>query len=220
MQKWLRTPEWTSLYGYIHEYQRLVYEYYSKHSVAFLTTYYHIRKEETIWEDEFIMGGPYEQIGELQGIKREKILLLPVYFADEIATLFDGQEIGYHKENETTIVFPSEYGIIPLPHDIIKFEQEFLRPSNDTYPLFHVSGVEIHPNTDRRFWKLKLETIQSRITSEVETQVIETKVFFDYDKKIHSLQNAEFLTKMMAKNKDLKDILSQLYDQNSGFYLV
>ena len=220
MQKWSRHPEFTAIYGYIHEYQRLVYEYYSNHGIAFLTTYYHINKDETIWEDENLFGGSYEQVGELTGIKRDKILLLPIYFPDEITTSFDGQDIGHVKENITNIVFPSSYGITPLPHDIIKLEQSFLRSTNDKYPTFQVTGVEIHPNTDKRYWKLKLETMQSRTTDDIDEQVINTHVFFDYDKKIHTLSDSEFLTKLLSKNSTLKSTLKDLFDENSGFYLM
>ena len=220
MQKWVRTPEFEALYGYINEYQRLVYEYYSNHGIAFLTTYYHINTDETIWEDEYVFGGAYEQVGDLTGIKRDKILLLPIYFPEEITTAFDGQEIGQVKENITSIVFPSSYGITPLPHDIIKLEQTFLRQSNDTYPTFQVTGVEIHPNTDKRYWKLRLEVFQSRLTTEVDEQVINTHVFFDYDKKIHTLDDSEFLTKLLAKNSTLRSTLKNLFDENSGFYLL
>jgi len=220
MQKWVRTPSWEALYGYIHEYQRLVYEYYSKHAIGFLTTYYHINKDETIWEDENVFGGSYEQVGELTGIKRDKILLLPIYFPDEITTSFDGQDIGQVKENITNIIFPSSYGITPLPHDIIKLEQTFLRSTNDIYPIFQVTGVEIHPNTDKRYWKLKLEIMQSRTTTEIDQQVINTHVFFDYDKKIHTLSDTEFLTKLLSKNSSLKNTLKDLFDENSGFYLM
>lgn len=219
MQKWLRTPSWMAIYGYIHEYQNLVYEYYSKHGVAFLTTYYHVNKDETIWEDEYVFGGAYEQVGDLSGIKRDKILLLPIYFPDDITTSFDGQDIGQVKENMTNIIFPSSYGITPLPHDVIKLEQSFLSTTNDTHPLFQVTGVEIHPNTEKRYWKLKLETLQSRTTTELDNQVINNHVFFDYDKKIHTLADAEFLTNMLSKNSTLRSTLKNLFDDNSGFYL-
>jgi len=132
MQKYLR------IYDYIHEYQRLIYDYYSHSVVAFLTTYYHIDTDETIWEDENVFAGAYDRVGELSGIKWNKILLLPVYYIDEINSPLDGQEIGYVKENNSTFVIPSIYGITPLPNDKIKLEQDYLRPTNNTYPLFNV----------------------------------------------------------------------------------
>lgn len=208
------------LYFYIHEYQQLVYDYYSKHGVAFLATYYNINVTETVWDDENLMGGSYEEIGDYSGMKFNKILLLPVYFIDEIPTVFSGEETGYIKEGETNIVIPSSYGITPYPRDLVKLEQEYLRPTNDIYPTFIVTGAEISANTDRRFWRLKLEVFQSKTTTEIDTQLENTLVFFDYDKKIHTLEDSEFLTKLLTKNATLRGTLKDLFDENSGFYLV
>lgn len=211
---------YSRIYEYIHEYQKLVYDYYSKHVVAFLTTYYNLNVCETIWEDEDIMGGAYEQVGDLSGIKRNKILVLPLFYAEEYATAFDAQEIGYVKENETTFVMPSTYNFKPYPNDIIKLEQNYLNPKDDTYPLFIVTGVDIHPNTERRFWKIKCKTFQSEGLASVEQQVENTYSFVEYDKKIHTLEDSQFIARLLYKHSILKPILNNLYDDRSGFYFM
>ena len=184
------------IYEYIHEYQNLVYNYYSKHVVAFLTTYYNLNVCETIWEDEDIMGGAYEQVGDLSGIKRNKILVLPLFYAEEYSTSFDGQEIGLVKENETSFVMPS------------------------TFPLFIVTGVEIHPNTERRFWKIRCKTFQSEGLSSVEAQVENTYSFVEYDKKIHTLEDSQFMARLLYKHSLLKPMLQNLYDSRCGYYFT
>lgn len=211
---------WSRLYGYIEEYHRLVYDVYSKHAVAFLTTYYNINKTETVWEDEKLFGGAYERIGDLSGIKFDKYLLLPVYFPDEVSTSFDGQEIGMIKMNQSTITIPSSYGLTPYPGDLLKFDQTFLRSNDNTYPVFVVGGIEIHPNTDYRFWKLKIETFQSLTTTQIDTQVADNYVFFDYDKKIHTVEDATMLVDILSKIETLKERISSYYDPNNGFYSV
>jgi hypothetical protein len=211
---------YTRIYDYIHEYQDLIYNFYSKHAVAFLTTYYNLDVPDTVWDDELLFGGPYEFTGDLSGVKRNKILLLPVYFIEEVTTAFDGQESGYNKENITSLVIPSSYGFIPYANDIIKLEQEYLRPVNDTYPVFQVSGVEISANTDRRFWKLKIETMQSVGLEEVEEQVDNVYSFVDYDKNIHTLEDSEFIAKLLNKDENLRGTLTSLYDQRTGFYYI
>jgi hypothetical protein len=208
------------IYEYIHEYQNLVYDYYSKHVVAFLTTYYNLNVCETIWEDEDIMGGAYEQVGDLSGIKRNKILVLPLFYAEEYSTSFDGQEIGLVKENETSFVMPSTYNFKPYPNDIIKLEQEFLSPTKDTFPLFIVTGVEIHPNTERRFWKIRCKTFQSEGLSSVEAQVENTYSFVEYDKKIHTLEDSQFMARLLYKHSSLKPLLQNLYDSRCGYYFT
>lgn len=208
------------IYEYIHEYQNLVYDYYSKHVLAFLTTYYNLNVCETIWEDEDLMGGAYEQVGDLSGIKRNKILTLPLFYSEEISTSFDGQEVGYVKENETSFVMPSSYNFKPYPNDIIKLEQEFLSPSNDTFPLFIVTGVEIHPNTERRFWKIRCKTFQSESLESVEEQVQNIYSFVEYDKKIHTLEDSQFMARLLYKHSLLKPNLQNLYDSRCGYYFT
>jgi len=208
------------LYLYIHEFQSLVQDHYSKHAIAYSVTYYNINTDETIWDDDKIFGGSYERIGDLSGMKWNKYLLIPVYWSEEISTVFDGDEKGYVKQNETTVVIPNTYGITPYPGDIIKLEQEYLRPTNDIYPIFVVSGVEIYPNTDRRFWKLKIETFQSKTTTELEEQIEDIYAFFDYTKKIYTVPQSTFLTRMMIKAELIKERLDSLYDTNSGFYFI
>jgi len=212
---------WERLYHYIHEYQYLAYEYYAKDATAFLTTYYHLNSNETIWDNEYVMGGAYEEIGNLTGIRWDKILLLPVFFIDEISSIgFDASEIGQNKLTETYCVIPSEYGFTPLPHDIIQFEQDYLQMNPNAHPVYHVSGVEIAPNTDRRFWKLKLEVDQSRKIPEVDNQTLSTYMFFDYAKQIHTIDNANILLNLLETNSNLKKIVKNLYDEHTGFYLI
>lgn len=223
----MSTQKFTRIYDYIHEYQNLVYDFYSKDVVAFLTTYYHIDSAETIWEDENVFAGSYDRVGEFSGVRWNKILLLPVYYIEDINTIYDGQEIGYVKENETTFVIPSTYNFTPLPNDKLKLEQEYLRPVNDTYPVFNVSGVEKSVNADRLFWKLKVHVEQSITENDLNAQVLDTYVFYEYDKQIHELEDAQCLTRLLSKNEILRDRLKNggancegLFDGNSGFYLV
>jgi len=213
--------KFNNVYEYINEYQRMVYEIYADQVVSFLCTYYHIDGPETIWEDEDMFAGAYDRVGEYSGIRWNKILLLPIYYTEEISTAFDGQDIGLLKENETTFVIPSIYGITPLANDKIKFEQDFLRPNNDTYPIFNVTGREKSVNTDFTFWKIKVKIEQSITETQLNSQVQDTYVFFDYDKRIHTVQNSTFLTRLLVKNDTLRDRLKNIfYDRNSGFYLI
>jgi hypothetical protein len=207
---------WERLYEYIHEYQELVLDYYSKHGVAFLTTYWNINKDTTVWDKEQMYAGAYEKTGKLSGMKWDKYLLLPVYFSEEISTAFDGSETGLIKEQETSIVFPSIYGITPYAGDVVKFESEFLQSENDTYPIFKITGVEPYPNTEKRYWKLHCKVYQSKSTDKMEAKTENTYVFFDYDKKIHTVEEAQTLARMLVKDEELKINLTDMWNDNSG----
>jgi hypothetical protein len=214
MQKYER------LYYYIHEYQHLLYDFYSKSAVPFLCTYLNFDIRNINWEDEKLLGGPYEWEDEYStGLKRNKILLLPVFFIEEYSTAFDAQDIGYVKINESSCVIPSTYGFIPYPQDVLKPEQSYMKPTNDTYPCFTVTGVEILPNTDRRFWRLKLESATNPFTK-YEAHTSNVYSYVDYDKKIHSLEDSQFMAKLLSKNEELRCNLKTLFDERSGFYYI
>lgn len=209
------------LYQYIQEYFYLVYTYYSKHAVAFLVNYYNISDSQSIWQKDKLSGGPYERIGDLSGMKYNKYLLMPVFFMEEAGAQFEGNEEGYNKRSETSLVFPTTYGITPYPGDYVKFEQSYLTPINDTYPIYTVGNTEKSTNTTISFWKLTLYVEQSRSTNELDNQINNIKVFFDYDKKFHELEDSENMTRLMKKSNLLKQkITDNHYDKNSGFYLM
>jgi hypothetical protein len=208
------------LYYYIHEYQKLIYDIYSKSVVAFLVTYYNLDMTNTVWEDQKLMGGYYEKIGELSGVKWNRIYLLPVFYITEVSTAFDGSETGLLKQNESEFIIPSSYGMQPFHNDLIKFEQDYLKITNNTHPLFVVTGLEKSANADRTFWKMKVKIEQSRTTAELEPQVSGNYVFYDYSKLIYQLDDAISMTKTMQKNEILTSKIKTFFNSNSGLYYV
>lgn len=208
------------IFDYIYEYNRLVHDYYSRHGVAFLVTYYNYDVPNIVWDDTKLYGGSYETTGNLSGKAWNKILLLPVYFMEEVSSAFDGQDVGYVKEGRTSFVIPSTYGITPYPGDFVKFDQTFLRQSNDIFPVFRIEGAEIHPNTTFRQWKLIAHVYQSKTTEHIDNKVTSVYSYVDYNKRIHTLSDAQFITRLLVKNESLREILKDYFDQNSGFYFT
>jgi hypothetical protein len=213
---------YTRLYEYIYDYQKLIYDYYSKTATAFLVTYYHLDLDQTIWDSTKLTGGYYEKIGELSGVKWSKILLLPVFFIEDLTGGLTGEDIGMTAEKETSIVIPSTYNFRPYPNDIIKLDQNYLQPDRerDVYSLYVVSGIERSTPMPRTFFKLKVVTEQSRTTTEIDQQVSNTYSFFDYTKFIHTVPDTIFLARVMLKNETLRVRLKNMFDENSGFYFI
>lgn len=211
------------LYSYIYEYWKHLYDVYSLHGIAYLTTYYHVNVNRTVWDNEKLSGGAYEKIGDLSGIMWDRYLLLPVYFVTELDQTFDGQDIGYVNEGGTQIVIPYSYGFVPLPMDLFKFDQHYLfnNESHDIYSLFVVDGVRKQAQADKTYWQLTCDVYRSKTITDLEDhQVADSYAFFDYDKKLHSINDSISLTHMMSKSSDIRDRLKQLYDPNSGFYFI
>ena len=204
---------------YITDYWTLLYDYYSKHGQTYLVTYYNLDTEQTVWDNENLMGGYYEKIGQLSGMKWKKILTFPVYFIGETDTIFDAQDIGYVNEGNTGFVIPSSYGINPYPNDMIKLYQNYLQ-DDDTYALYGITAVEKKSTGDRTFWKIGAKVEQSRTTKELDLQVSETLMFYNYDKKIHQIPETIGMTRLLSKNEIIRERLNNLFDQNSGLYFV
>lgn len=204
---------------YFVDYWKTLYDFYSKHGQAYLVTYYNLDPEETVWDNENLMGGYYEKIGQYSGVRWKKILTLPVYFIEEIDTIFDAQEIGYVNDQKTGFVIPSSYGITPYPNDIIKLYQNYIQ-EDDRYALYVVSGVQKQTSGDKNYWKLGCVGEQSRTTTEIDLQVSDNLIFYDYDKKIHQLSESVSMTRLLSKNETIRENLNGLFDQNSGLYFV
>lgn len=209
------------LYDYINEYWKLIHDTYAVHAIPFLVTYYHINKVSTVWDKTYMMGGSYEKFGELTGMKWDKYLLLPVFYIEETSTIFDAQEIGYVNDGDSALVIPSNYGFTPLANDMVKFNQDYLVNKHpDPNSIFAITGLQHHPGTDRSYWKLKLSVEQTATTEMIERQLDTTYVFYDYDKKMHTVEETASMTRMLYKHDVLKGRLKNLYDQNSGFFFI
>lgn len=207
------------IYNYFEDYWKLLYDYYSKHGQAYLVTYYNIDKDNTVWDDENLMGGYYEKIGSLSGVKWKKILTLPVYFIGETDRIFDAAEVGLINDGKTEFVIPSSYGITPYASDMILLYQNYLQ-EEQTHALFVVTGIQKQSPGDRTYWKCQCNVEQSRTSTELDLQVSENLVFFDYDKKIHTISESIIMTKLLSKNESIKSNLTDLFDQNSGLYFT
>jgi len=206
---------------YSNEYWRLMYEYYAAHGISYKVTYYNLDVNTTIWDKTDLFGGYYEKIGELSGVKWNKILLLPVFQIGETTNVFDADETGYINKGETELVIPSLYGITPYPNDIIQLNRPYLTTTYqiEDFPIFTVTGVQKQSPQQRTWWKLNLKIEQSRREMEIESnhQISGNFTFFDYTKKIYTIQDAITMTKMMSKNLELKERIKDMVDQNSGF---
>lgn len=208
------------LYDYIQEYLNLVYSYYSKHAVSYLVDFYNLDLDNTVWDDEKLFGGSYSRLGEYTGQKFIKYKMLPVYFVEQIPNSYDGSELGMFRELESNVVIPDSYGIRPTHGSFLKFDQSFMMKDHEDYPLFIVTGIEKSTYSEITFWKLKLEGHQSSILDNIEDQISDTFIFLDYDKKVHNLDMASFITKMIYRQSNLKDkLVKEYFDYNSGFYL-
>ena len=213
MQKYNRIND------YFEDFWTLLYDHYSKHGQSYLVTYYNLDTDQTVWDNENLMGGYYEKIGSLSGVKWKKILTLPVYFIGETDTIWDATESGVINSGNSNFVIPSSYGIVPHFNDIIKLYQNYLQ-DDDRYTLFSVAGIQKQSPGDRTYYKCSVVVEQSRTTTELDLQITDTLIYYDYDKKIHELNNSITMTNLLTKNESIRANLKDLFDQNTGLYFI
>ena len=208
------------IYDYYYEFWKTIYDVYSRHGIAYKVTYYHLDTTSTIWDDDTLFGGSYESLGPLSGIKYDKILFLPIYFITEMSNVWDAQAEGFINPGEIEIVIPSDYGFVPIPGDMFKLDEFVIDTQRDINPIFKISNLKKQTHQDLAYWQSHGEIYQSKTTEDLDLQVQNTMVFYDYDKKIHTLNDSISLTRMLNKNKIVRDRLKDLYDRNSGLYFV
>ena len=214
---------YSRIYDYIYDYWHLVYDIYGNSAIAYLVTYYNVDIIGSVLEDEKLKGGFYEKFGPLSGLRWDKYLLVPVFFVTgEMEQVYEAQEIGLTNETRVEFILPYFYGLTPYVNDIIKLDQKFLEPdpAKDIGSIYTVAGVSKQSPCEKTFWKLKAYTEQSRTILDVEAQRTTIHVFFDYDKKFHSTFDTIRLTNLLQKSLSNKLRLKNLYDQNTGFYLL
>ena len=215
MQNWQRQQ------FYIQEIQNLIYNYYGRQTNSFNVTYWNINKDHTVWDNVNMFGGAYEKLGHLSGLKFNKYLTLPCFFFAEFnPATFLADDKGYYKEDISSFIIPSFYGITPYEGDGVKIEQDYLNPNIEKQNLYIITGKEAFPNTETRFWKLTVKPWETKHEVDINDQVIETKMFYDYDKKIHSLSEARTLTNMLIKDKKLKQKLDEHWNSRCGLYFI
>jgi tRNA U54 and U55 pseudouridine synthase Pus10 len=97
--------------------------------------------------------------------------------------------------------------------------KQYYSTDPDSYAIFAVTGLT-KQGPDKTYWKLTLTVEQSRTNQEVDLQVSNNYIFYEYDKKIHTIPESQTMTRMLSKSEILRSNLKNLYDDNSGLYFV
>lgn len=208
------------IFDYYYEFWKTIYQVYARHGIAYKVTYYRLDIDQTIWDDDTMFNGPYELIGEYSGVKWNKILFLPIYFISEMMSQWEAKPEGWVNPGEIDITIPSDYGFIPLVGDVIKLDETTIDTDRDNNPIFIISGIKKQTHQNLAYWQVHCNIRESKSTEDLDLQVDKTLVFYDYDKKIHTLDDSIALTRILNKNQILRDNLKLLYDHNSGLYFM
>jgi hypothetical protein len=206
---------WNRIYSYPKDYLEFVHKYYVDSGVAYLCNYYSIDLPNSVYDSDELAGGSYELIGELSGMKWNKISLMPLYFTEQITVPFTADERGFGKFDQSgSFVLPPSFELTPSVHDFVAFERPELDEKEPTH-LYEIVNFEKSTNTEKAFWKVGLKVSQY-IQTNIDTQINNQYTFVEHEKKIYLSTEGLFIYKLLQKNSLLD--LNDKFDSNSGLY--
>jgi hypothetical protein len=222
MQPWLRK------YNYISDWMGSIDNIYGSVYPAYPVVYYAIDKENTVWDNEYLLGGSYEKlgVGDLSGVKFKKILFFPVFGIESIQPTQDSDEKGLSFEASliSQIAFPDTYGLIPTVGDFVDMlgvmnSDVTLKPTKD---IMVISNVNVeYVSSPTQFFQCRLKIANIGGLERLETQISSTWKFLEFTKSIIPKQNADFLLRIQERSEALSDSLSrEIFDNYTGFYLI
>jgi len=219
MSKIMYNQKWAQIDEYPLDYFELLYQYYAATGSNVPVTYYNLDLPNSVKDDELLMGGSYELMGDLSGYLWKKILLLPVYNTEQINFTLNADEtgVGYH-DTRTTLFIPTIYEFRPMIHDHIIYDQISSRqdPFKSWDALYEVINLEKASTTNITFWRLTLQG-SSKTKQEIESQLSGNFTFVDYEKKIYRTSDAIYLTKQRFKNSTLP--INNFFKEHIGLYV-
>lgn len=216
---------WIRIYNYIEDYFVTTYNYYAQCYPAYPVTYYTIDHENTIWEDNKIRGGSYENrgLGKLSGVKWKKILMFPIFVVEEMNPTYDSDERGLIMKDslKTTIAFPSLYGLKPTYDDKIDLSYAFSNNfTTNIRQLFNINGISTsHVGEYMQMYQCSLG-ISGGPVSTIEKQISSYWSFYEHEKAILPLENSKILTQLQSMNNVSANKLNTSYNSQCGLFLT
>lgn len=216
---------WIRRYNYYQDYFKTVYEYYVAAYPAYVVTYYSIDFENSVLEDEYLNAGTYDKmgVGTLSGMKWKKISLFPVFGIEQIQPVADSSEdggINFRDSMETTISFPSLFGITPYAGDIVDLNFGFDSPTVKLKPIYYVGNVPAlaHSGEFYNIYQCPLKLAPFDLT-QVEKQISSYWIFVEHEKRIFTYDKANTLLNIQERAENLVINMNSLFNSKTSFYL-
>ncbi len=100
---------------YLNQVNRYMYEYRGS-----VVTYYRLNQQQSIMDKTLLMGGTYERVGQLSGLRFDQIINFYVAGSEQIVPLLNAEEKGVLVDYRTTIMFP-KIDFEPTMYDFLVF---------------------------------------------------------------------------------------------------
>lgn len=201
---------------YIEEYKKLVYEQYAKEHIVIECTYYHLDKDESVYDQNYM--STYRSDGKLTGLKYSKIHHLAVLFGQNATPHpLNSSEQGLNfMDQRTSIVIDTVCGLNPHPGDRVIF-----KISND-YSTWVVSNVSKSGTFDTTYNQCELKQEMFNYNFEKENVLDQEYMYDEFTKRIYSLSNANNYERNIVRLNEVIDFLNNddNYHDNIGYHFI
>ena len=202
------------------EYFRELTQYYQNWNVPNVNvTYYSLDIENSLIDEDKLVGGPYETVGQLSGLKWRKYLNVPFSNVEQLPANVTADEKGVTSSDKiTSMRIASNTHIECHAHDFLCFTD--LKDSS-TYklrnpPLFEVINVEKSPDFDVTFYKISCK-ISYIPMNNIDEQVDGLFNFFDYEKKLYGIDDSICMQQIIEQVQF--GVCNKFFNKNTGLYM-
>lgn len=199
---------------YVEEYKKLTYEQYAKEHIVIDCTYYHLDKDESVYDQNYMSS--YRPDGKLTGLKYSKIHNLAVLFSQNATPhALNSSEQGLNfMDQQTSIVIDTVCGLKPHPGDRVIF-----KISND-YSTWVVSNVTKSGTFDITYYQCQLKQEMFNYNFETENVLTQEYQYDEFTKKIYSVFDAENYERNITRLNKVIDYLNSddNYHDNIGYH--
>jgi len=188
----------------------LLYEKYYHHSNIIQCTYYSIAHNEIQFETDGFNAGSYHFIGHLSSYRWHKIYMMPMHNLNPVQIRVDtSEEEGIRYVFDSSIEFPTMYGVEPIIGDILIFDN----PINPELkmPFVVTGGIEKSNISNKYFSRVNITGYPIKV-SELDNQVINTYCYIDLFRKIYKIEDALILLKSIETKINKEKIIKTFYN--------
>ena len=191
-----------------------MYEQYAKEHIVIECTYYHLDKDESVYDANYM--STYRSDGKLTGLKYKKIHNLAVLFGQNATPhALNSSEQGLNfMDQQTSIVIDTVCGLNPHPGDRVVF-----KISND-YSTWVVTNVSKSGTFDITYNQCQLKQEMFNYNFEKENVLEEEYMYDEFTKKIYSLSNGNNYQRDIVRLNEVIDFLNNddNYHDNIGYH--
>lgn len=220
MQPWIRKHNYSQDFFYT------AYKLYAETHPSYPVDYYKINKDMSIMDDEYheergtpkMDSASYEKhnVGELSGVKFDKILSFPVHGLDAVQPSSESGERGglsAYDSMVSKIDIPQIYNFTPIEGDAVDINFGLKQDGKNNDFMWVISKIDYaHFGDYLNIFRCTIVPAHF-LTYDIEKQLNNIYMFFEPEKNVLPVSNATFLYKIISKMETNSRIMSDNFNK-------